>query len=477
MHRSSRLVDRLFFAALGGIYLVAFRSLGRQVKGLYGSRGIRPIAGYLDSLREDLAPRERVRYMPSIFWLGASDAALVRACRAGQVGGVLLALRVAPRLTATALWGLYLSFVTAGRDFLSFQWDVLLLENGLHAIVLAPSRGARPPRTATLLMRWLAFRLQFESGHCKLASRDPTWRNGEACAYHFETQPLPTRLGWHAHQLPRPATHVLTYAALALELGAPWLAFAPRRLRRAGFAILAGLQIAIAATGNYGFFNLLTIADDLWLLDERPRTRAARRASRPPWWHRVLSVAAGVPILAISGATLATRLFRRAHRPAPIEKLHDALAPLYSINPYGLFAVMTTSRPEIVIEGSDDAVEWREYGFRYKPGDLDRPPRWSAPHQPRLDWQMWFAALGPAPPWFFYFLLRLLEGSPDVRALLECDPFPEHPPKYVRALLYDYHFTDRRTRARTGAWWRRELLGTYVIPVELDDLRRLRQRA
>jgi hypothetical protein len=466
--RRPTFVRSLFFAALGGVYLIAFRSLGSQVKGLYGSRGIRPIAGYLDALRPNLAPRERLRYVPSIFWFDASDATLVRACQAGQVGAVLLALRILPRTTATALWALYLSFVSTGRDFLSFQWDVLLLENGLHAIVLAPSRrGSRPPHTAVALMRWLAFRLQFESGHCKLASGDPTWRNGDACTVHFETQPLPTKLAWYTHQLPNRTKRGMTYATLAIELGAPWLAFAPRRLRRAGFAILTGLQIIIAATGNYTFFNLLTIVDNLWLLDESPRTRVVRRATRPAWWHRGLSGLAALPIAAISCAQLVTRLFRKSRTPGPIARLEEAVAPFHSVNPYGLFAVMTTDRPEIVIEGSDDAVEWREYGFRYKPGDLQRAPRWAAPHQPRVDWQMWFAALGPAPPWFVRLLERLLEGSNDVLALLENNPFPQRPPRYIRALLYDYHFTDPETRRRTGAWWRRELLGTYVLPLQL----------
>jgi len=157
--------------------------------------------------------------------------------------------------------------------------------------------------------------------------------------------------------------------------------------------------------------------------------------------------------------------------PGPIAKLHDAVAPARSVNPYGLFAVMTTSRPEIVIEGSDDAVTWHPYELRYKPGDVNVAPRWSAPHMPRLDWQMWFAAMGPAPAWFRQLLQRLLEGAPGVVALFERTPFPDHTPKYVRALLYDYHMTDRETRRRTGAWWHRELLGTYVYPVELAPTR------
>ncbi|HEX5059638.1 MAG TPA: lipase maturation factor family protein [Kofleriaceae bacterium] len=469
----SRLVRNAFMRALGGVYLIAFASLGRQVKGLYGRRGIEPIDDFLQFLRKRVSKRERLTQYPTVFWLDSSDAALVRACRAGEVGGALMMLGIAPRTTAAVLWLLYLSFVSVGRDFLAFQWDVLLLENGLHALVLAPSRNnERPPWAAVALMRLLAFRLQFESGHCKLASGDKMWRSGDACCVHFETQPLPTRGGWYAHQAPRQMKRATTYAVLALELGAPWLALLPRRLRHTSFALLVGLQILIAATGNYGFFNLLTIVDNLWFLDDAVLARTAERGRQTPRWRRLAITLAALPIAAISISRLVSRVFRRGRIPKPVRTLEDRLSPLRSVSSYGLFAVMTTERPEIVIEGSDDAVTWREYGFRYKPGDLKRPPRWAAPHQPRLDWQMWFAALGPAPSWFYQLLERLLEGAPDVLALFEHNPFPDHAPKYVRALLYDYHFTDRATQRREGTWWRRDLLGAYVPIVELADRRR-----
>lgn len=459
-------------AALGGVYLIAFTSLRAQVVGLYGERGIRPVRTYLAAVRAHIpASRERWRRVPTIFWLDASDASLVRACRGGQVGSVLMMLSIAPRIVGVGLWGLYLSFVSVGREFLSYQWDVLLLENGLHAIAIAPaSRRERPPWTAVVLMRWLAFRLQLESGHAKLASRDRTWRNGDAMTYHFETQPLPTTLGWRAHQLPRRLQHAMTYATLAVELGVPWLAFAPRPLRRFAFAALSGLQVMIAATGNYGFFNLLTIADNVWLLDDRTVAGPLARALRgkpPTLWRRLTSAASAASLIALSAALLVPRLFRRARVPESLDRAHDAIAPLRSVNAYGLFAVMTTDRPEIVIEGSEDGVTWRAYDFRYKPGDVTRAPRVVAPHQPRLDWQMWFAAMTPAPPWFLHFLQRLLEGSPEVLALLATNPFPERPPRYMRALLYDYKMTDHATCNATGAYWKRELLGTYVPPVEL----------
>lgn len=463
----ARLVRDAFVRSLGGVYFVAFSSLGAQVKGLYGRNGIQPIGELLDAARARLSARDRVRRFPTVFWLDASDHTLALACRAGQVASLLLALGIAPRTTAAASWLLYLSFVSVGRDLLSYQWDALLLENGLHAMVIGSSRTTRPPWTTVVLMRWLAARLQFESGHCKLASRDQAWRTGDACCVHFETQPLPTRFAWYAHQAPRPLKRAATYATLAVELGAPLLAFAPRRLRHAGFALLAGLQLLIAATGNYGFFNLLTLVDDLWLLDDNTLSRRPSRGAPPRWWHYLATAAAALPIVALSFSTFISRVFPRTRTPEPIAKLHDTVAPLRSVSPYGLFAMMTMDRPEIVIEGSDDGATWREYHFRYKPGDVQKPPRWAAPHQPRLDWQMWFAALGPAPAWFVRLLERLLEGTPEVLALFERAPFPDHPPRYVRALLYDYHMTDRATRRRTGAWWRREQLGTYVPAVQL----------
>ena len=149
--------------------------------------------------------------------------------------------------------------------------------------------------------------------------------------------------------------------------------------------------------------------------------------------------------------------------PSPAGGLLEMVAPFRTVNTYGLFAVMTTSRPEIIVEGSNDGVNWKAYGFRYKPGDLRRGPPWVEPHQPRLDWQMWFAALGSyrENPWFSQFLARLLEGSPPVLRLLGNNPFPGAPPRYIRALVYDYRFTNYAERRATGNWWKREPKGMY----------------
>jgi hypothetical protein len=458
---------------MGAVYLIAFTSLRSQLIGLYGKRGLLPIDDLLARARP-LLRRERFRLLPTLLWWDSSDAALLRLCDRGQWCASFLIAGVAPRLMSAALWLAYLSFVSVGREFLSFQWDSLLLESGLDTIIIAPPglaprrRDEDTPWPALLLMRWLVFRLHFESGLCKLQSHDPTWRHFTACTFHHETQPLPTSLGWYAHHLPRRLQRLSTLLTLIIECGAPFLIAAPRRLRKLAFTILTGFQALIAASGNYGFFNLLTIVQGLWLLDDDmlersivERLRIKPPPKRAPWWRRWLTAGAAAPIVALSGAVLLARTHLLHRFPRALARLHDWEMPLRSVNSYGLFSVMTTRRPEIIIEGSHDGRRWLAYELPHKPGALAKRPRFVAPHQPRLDWQLWFAALGAPAPWFERLLLRLLEGAPEVLRLIAHNPFPDRPPRYVRALLYDYEMTDLPTRRRTGRWWRRRLLGQY----------------
>jgi hypothetical protein len=454
----------LVLRGLGLVYLIAFTSLRSQLRGLYGRRGIVPIRGYLDAvgraLDEDAqvrgARRARFRTLPTLLWLDPSDAGLFRLCTAGQAAGLALTLGLLPRLAAGVCWAAYLSFVSAGRVFLRFQWDILLLEAGLHAMFGRPRRW---------LMRALAVRLQLESGVAKWASHDPSWRDLSACCHHHETQPLPTPLGWYAHHLPRRVLRLGTALTLAVEHGVPLLLFGPRKLRVAAVAVLNGFQGLIAATGNFAFFNALTAVLNLSALEPAP----PRPRGRARWIAATTEGALAGGLLLLDLADLAARLRPTLRRSAALERAAEALAPLHAVGSYGLFSVMTTARPEIVVEGSDDGAHWSAYGFRYKPGDLKRRPPWVAPHQPRLDWQMWFAALGPPPAWFGAFLARLLDGSPDVRALLADDPFPGDPPRFVRARLYDYEMTDLESRRRTGAWWTRRELGTYFPTCTLEN--------
>ena len=468
----------LFLRLLGLIFLIAFLSLWTQIDGLAGSRGILPIAELLSAIPERIGAA-RFWFLPTFCWLSAGDTALHLQCAAGVVFSALLAFGILPALSAAAATAMYLSLSVAGQAFLSFQWDFLLVEAGFLAIFLSPLSlrlhfgAAGPSRLALFLVRWLVFRLNFGSGVVKLASGDPAWRSLTALDYHYQTQPLPPWTAWYAHWTPH-GVHAASAAALFLvELVIPFFVFGPRRLRHAAFLLLVLLQAAIAITGNYAFFNLLTMLLCVPLLDDEALARW-RRSSKAPGgaargrrWPRAVmwSVAA---LLLLCGTLELSASFGELRWPAPFLAVARAVSPLRIVNGYGLFAVMTTRRPEILVEGSADGVAWKPYEFRWKPGDVFRRPGFVAPHQPRLDWQMWFAALGSfeQDPWFARFLEKLLEGSPSVLGLLARNPFPAAPPRFVRARLWDYRFSDPAERRRTGAWWTRRELGPYGPELE-----------
>ena len=466
----------LFLRLLGLCYLAAFVSLWVQVDGLVGANGVLPVGPFLDWVKSQVGV-SRYWLLPTLSWISPGDAFLHVQCALGTAAALLLLAGLVPAWSAAAAWVLYLSLSTAGQTFLEFQWDILLTETGLLAVFLAaPSRvrvrsGLVAPRLARFLLVWLLFRLMLSSGVVKLGSGDEMWRSLTALRVHYETQPLPPWTAWFMHQLP-PSFHTVSCIFMFfVELLVPFLFFAPRRLRHFAAAMTILLQLVVAATGNYAFFNLLTIALAVLLLDDgffpgRWRLAASDAAlpARPPGWPRGILVPFAAVWLTASAVPFAVSLGMRGALPAPLVAVYRLVAPFRSANGYGLFAVMTKERPEIILEGSDDGLTWKAYEFRWKPGDLLARPRFVAPHQPRLDWQMWFAALGDyrANPWLVSTMARLREGSPEVLGLLATNPFPERPPRLVRAVLYQYNFTDRAERRRTGAWWKRELRGLYA---------------
>jgi lipase maturation factor 1 len=486
----------VFLRALGVIYLIAFVSLWTQISGLIGHDGILPADRFMSAVQQQCDAQgigiERYRLLPTLCWLRASDNSLNFQCMAGAVLAVFLMVGIAPAPCLALLWLLYLSLVTVGRDFLGFQWDNLLLEAGFLAIFFAPlqlwprpSREAQPSRLVSWLLRLLLFKLMFSSGCVKLLGGDPNWRNLTALTFHYQTQPLPTWIGWYASQLPLWFQKVSCFTMFCIELGAPFLIFTPRRLRFCGGAAIAFLQILILLTGNYTFFNLLTLALCLLLLDDFVLVKLTPLKLRPAFAPdtRHLSLAThwrwpGFVTVPLAGIVIVLSLFQMGLmsgvRPgwlSPVVVADEWLAPFRSFNGYGLFAVMTTDRREIIVEGSDDGVNWLPYEFKYKPGDVDRRPAFVAPHQPRLDWQMWFAALGNAGQnqWFVNFCEHLLQGSPEVLGLLANNPFPNHPPRYIRAEFYDYRFTNFAERRAADAWWKRESIGEYLPPISLHE--------
>ncbi len=457
----------LFSRALAFIYLIAFASFGMQVRGLIGSDGIVPVAEYLRFATAQLGTSAYWK-VPTIFWWTHGDFALLSI----PWGGVALAAAAIlarphsrwQRIIFAILFVYYLSIVSAGQIFMTYQWDLLLLETGFLAIFLVPAQ----PRV--WLFQWLLFRLMFESGLVKLTSHDPTWRNLTALSFHYETQPLPTMIGWFAAHLPMGFQKASTAAVFVVELGLPMLMFGPRRFKQAAAAGTLGLQALILLTGNYTFFNWLAIALCLFLFDDRFFLWARRRTPLIPvadaGSNRWVSAVLFLFVMTVSCIEFSSLFDPVSGTPGQIVEAQSSFG---LVNGYGLFANMTTRRPEVEIEGSNDGQEWQPYVFRYKAGPLDRAPGWVAPFQPRLDWQMWFAALGNyrENPWFVRLLLKLLEGSRPVLALMERDPFGGKPPKHVRAMVYEYRFTSIDEWRRTGNWWKRELKGEYFPPVSL----------
>jgi hypothetical protein len=463
-----RLVSVLFLRLLGLFYLIAFISLGSQVQGLVGSQGIIPIADLLS----DFATRsgiERYFQIPTLFWLNAGDATLNLAVIVGCAAAVLILLQRWTRPALIAAYLLYLSFYHACQPFLHFQWDGLLLEAGFLAIFLTPNS-----RLVILLFRWLLFKLRFMSGLAKLSYNDPAWSGLTALNSYFEVQPLPGPLAWYAHHLPEWLLRVGTAGTLVVELLVPFMMFLSRPWRFAAAWLTILWQVLIILTSNHNWFNFLTIALCLFLFDDR----ALQRVLPGGIWKRLdwptlstprggflsrgaLGVLAGL-IMVVSTVQFWDLITHRGDPDTLVGKLVSYAETYRIANKYHVFPTMTTRRIELEIEGSLDGREWRPYHFRYKPQALDKQPQLVIPHQPRLDWQMWFVTLHPKyMPWFESFLYALLDNSPTVTALLQDNPFPDEAPRYIRVLAWQYHFTDAAERATTGNWWRREPLGPF----------------
>lgn len=481
---SFQLSRRLFFGLLGVVFLAAFVSCWLQIHGLAGSDGLLPVEALLEQARNTLGAQAWWR-LPTLCWWNSSDACLDALCGVGTLGSLLMIAGRAPRALALLLWLLYLSLVVAGQDFFEFQWDGLLLETALLAVLFAP-RGWRaqwrvePTPGGMFLMRWLLFRLLLLSGIAKLASGDPAWSRLQALDFHFWTQPLPLSTSFAVHQAPGDLHAAGVVLVLAIEIGMPLLIFGARRLRLIAAAGIVMLQIAIALTGSYGFFNVLTIALCLLLVDDRslralvPRFLRDRLLPLRPavfvpgsLGRRAAGALAGGALFVLATFAALESLSRDSLLPSALQPVWRQVRVWRSTNAYGLFATMTRERPELVLEGSVDGSDWREYEFTWKPGRLDRAPRPAGLHMPRLDWQMWFEALGrsagwPPSAWFVALQERLLAGSPAVQDLLAADPFAGRRPRHVRAVLYVYQFTSEHERRRTGRWWRRERRETFA---------------
>jgi lipase maturation factor 1 len=488
----------LFLRALGLVYFSAFFALLFQVRGLIGTQGILPAAEYLHEVSSLGALR--FWYAPTLLWVSSGNTMLMAICWGGVIASLLLFVNIWPRAMLLVCFVCFLSFVGAAQDFSGYQSDGMLLEAGFISLFLAPSGffpglgiTQKPARAAMFLLLWEWFRIYFESGVVKLASGDPTWRNLTALYEYYQNGPLPTWIGWYLQHLPN-WFHIATAGAtLFMELGLVWMAFLSRRWKIVCFFIVTAWQIGVIATANYTFLNYLVLALAIPLLDDAflqrfiPRrwqlslssnvsdpgdTGPERIVSddegtvqrKPDLWAKLRTATFAVVLSWIVYATVVP-LAQMSWREVPLPlKPVAMLEPFRIANQYGLFAVMTPHRYEIEFQGSNDGENWVAYPFRYKPQALKDRPRIYAPYQPRFDWNLWFASLGSWRQNLFVPRTEelLLENDRDVLGLFAGNPFPDAPPRMVRAVLWQYWFSTLEQKRREGVWWRRQLLGTYA---------------
>ncbi|MFF9194218.1 lipase maturation factor family protein [Streptomyces sp. NPDC014779] len=457
----------LFQRGLAGLYLVAFLSAALQFRALIGSRGMLPVPAYVRVVPARRAPslfqwRYSDRLFAAVAWGGA---ALALALLAGAGDAVPLPVSMLLWLLA---WGLYLSIVNVGQTWYSFGWESLLLETGFLAVLLG-NDDTGPPVVVLFLLRWLLFRVEFGAGLIKIRG-DRCWRDLTCLYHHHETQPMPGPLSWFFHRLPRPLHKVECAANHVVQLGVPVLLFTPQPVATVAAGLMIVTQLWLVLSGNFAWLNWITIVLALSAVDGSLLAGHDHPQPGAPLWYVVLVCAVAAGLLFLSHRPVRNLLSKR-------QAMNRSYDSLHLVNTYGAFGTVGRVRDEIVVEGTAEpgpphpGTEWREYGFKGKPGDPRRLPRQFAPYHLRLDWLMWFAALSPgyARDWFGPFVERLLANDRDTLRLLRHNPFPDAPPALVRARLYRYRFTTWRELRETGAWWHRTLLREYLPPVGLQD--------
>lgn len=445
------IIASLFPRLLGLLYFFVFSSLIFQIKGLIGEKGILPAKDYFETIYSRIGKRGYTLF-PSLFWLGSSNRALL----IGMSGGILLSLLlmggVYPWILLPMLYFLHLSTITAGQDFLSFGWEGLLLEITAQGFLL--SLTVVPNIMVWISINFLLFRFHLQAGTIKLLRGDSSWKDLTALSYHYLSQPLPNTLAWYAHKLPLSFQKLSTALCLFIEIVIPFGIFLTEDIRLIVFVLLFGLQLLIWGTGNFSYLNYMTaILCTLLLNNDSLSFLSVPEAASTPLWLEAILTFLGTFLLVLQGM----RLWSHFSYNERFERFLQKFASFHLVNRYAIFASMTKNRYEVIIMGSNDGKEWKEYTFKYKPSELSRRPRRISPFQPRIDWQIWFLPLsGIDEGWYDSLLYHLLKGTPEVLSLLRGNPFPDHPPKYLQTHLFGYTFTSFEEKKKTGNWWHRE---------------------
>ena len=467
---------------LGIIYAVAFLVLINEVVPLIGADGLLPVGNFLKQITHAIGLTEGFIRLPSVFWFGHSDSFLLIAAWIGFLLSCVVAAGYANAIMLAVLWFLYMSFVHVGQDWYSYGWEIQLTETGFLAIFLCPLIDMRPfpkhapPFLIIVLFRWLIFRIMLGSGLIKIRG-DEIWRNGTALYYHFETQPIPGPLSRWFHFLPHTILKIGVWFNFLAELIAPLFAFWPRIARHIAGVVMILFQIVIILSGNLSFLNWLTIIPALACLDDEfwarllPRSlvrkvkfaeehaEPSRRAQTAAW-----IVTAIVAILSIQPAInlLSSK-----------QIMNTSFDPLNLVNTYGAFGTVGEQRYNVVFEGTmddnpDSTANWKPYIYRGLPVELNKRPPQIAPYQLHLDWQMWFASMSSPDdyPWTLNLIWKLLHNDANAVNLFKENPFPDKPPKYIRAVLYEYSFVKPNNK---GIWWSRKSLGNWLSPLSVSD--------
>jgi len=473
----------LVLRLLGVVYLMAFLTLVNQGPGLIGTHGLLPAHDLMAAAADELGGRAAGFWkMPTLFWLGAGDGAIAAVGWIGVGLSLLVVAGYANALMLAVLCALQISVIDIGQDFYSFGWEIQLCETGFLCIFLCPLLDGRPfprrppPRAVIWLLCWLIARVMWGAGLIKLRG-DSCWRDLTCLDFHFETQPVPSPLTPFFHFLPPWAHKLGVLFNHIVELAAPFLILTPwRRARAAGGVLTAALQIVLIASGNLSFLNWLTLVPILACFDDGlwrrvlPRAFVARaeraRATAIPSRAQGGAVAVlGVAVVLLSIGPLVNMLSNK-------QLMNTSFTRLPLVNTYGAFGSVGREREQLVFEGTTDdeitpATVWRPYEFKCQPGDPARRPCWMSPYHYRLDWLLWFAAMG-APrdyPWAVHLTWKLLEADPVTLKLIRSDPFGGAPPRHVRVELYRYRFAPRGA----PVWWTRERVATWLPPVSRDN--------
>ena len=466
---------------LGFVYAIAFLVAANQLVPLVGEHGLTPASHFLRAIEGSVGSRiAGFMHLPTLFWFGISDNALSIFAWLGFGISLIVLAGYANVILLSILWAMYMSIVHVGQIWYGYGWEIQLLETGFLSIFLCPLLDGRPfpkcrpPILVIWLFRWLGFRIMVGAGLIKLRG-DPCWRDLTCLYYHYETQPIPNPISRYFHFSPHWLLKFETAWNHCVELIAPWFSFWPTFARHIAGILLITFQIFLIVSGNLSFLNYLTIIPFLACFDDTllgrvlprsivRRVERAARESEPSRINNTVAIGLSILVVYLSVAPVLNLVSDR-------QIMNTQFNRLALVNTYGAFGTVGRERDEIVFEGTDSlfvtGAQWKEYEFKAKPGNPNRRPPFVAPYQPRIDWQIWFAAMASPReyPWTFHFIWKLLHNDSGTLSLIANNPFPDKPPHYIRARLYRYQFAAPGEKG----WWHRELIDEWLPPLSVDD--------